>query len=403
VSLPVPSPSESLQGPRLPDRLFLASTHREVLAALTRGLGGPTWLISVTGEAGTGKTTIVRAGLEANGVAAAWVSGRGLGEDVLDALRRAAFSGPSSARAEGSLRVIVVDDAHELPLEFLEELSGTRDRGRGADGGDGAPTLILIGRPELWPRLRGPNLSDQNGRAELRTVLFPMSYPEAERYVDHVLRRAGTSTGKIMSPKALHEILLRSRGNPRRINAELERLLVARLRTTHRDRDAQPSPRQSGRAERLAWRPSTWERVREAFSRAVDAAAGALHARPDAEPVRDEGSRRGAKRSRWRRRLTKAKRSRLTLATGVVIAVLAALVAILPASKDPHSGETMLSQASLRLRDTGAALARVAHGQRGGVVAGRAVNTCEGGWPCVATPRPSRAVEIEPRGAGSSW
>lgn len=111
----------------------------------------------------------------------------------------------------GRRPVLIVDDAHFLELAHLQTLQlmlNVHQRGLGA-------SLLLVGRPELLPRLRRlPGLAD---RVSVRTTLQPLSVEECGQYVRHRLNAAGTEA-PILDAQAIRSLWQRSRGVPRKLN-----------------------------------------------------------------------------------------------------------------------------------------------------------------------------------------
>ncbi len=223
----------------------MAGSQCEVAAAMSRGLARPRAVIAVTGEAGLGKTTLVDAvvaGLAGSAGPVRQV--RGATGDVLAAFTELCAAGSAeqprvppdlAGRAEAGMSgigpapvaapgILVVDDAHVVPatiLRRLAELSNPSSPGRSP------PYLVFVAQPEFWSILNSPQLSMLRDRIDVRAVLFPMVYAEAEQYVEHLFRLAGSSARSVLSEDALHTLILRARGNFRQINAELDRVLAS--------------------------------------------------------------------------------------------------------------------------------------------------------------------------------
>ena len=214
--------------PVTPKRLFLSGTHREAIAALNRGLAEGHGFLAITGEAGLGKTALLNAVLAGRtGTASLASPVHELHGDPRQRLR-SLIGTPDAPAAWGgacppSGSILVIDDAHKLDLTLLQELS-TDVRLNTLN--TLLSRIVFAGRPEFWSALNDPSLSDLRDRILVRTVLFPMPYAEAEAYVEHLFRLADSSTRAVLPGGALHALLQRARGNPRRINAELEAKLA---------------------------------------------------------------------------------------------------------------------------------------------------------------------------------
>ena len=225
-----------------PRFLFMSPAHREALALLRYGLSGRPGITLLTGEAGTGKTTLIRAAMQRDGVAASsiarlsnpaltrvefyeYLAARfGFSEEAahskprfLIELERAISSDPSVPFA------LVVDEAQILPHELLEEirlLTNTETR-------DGRTlTIALVGQPELAERLNSPALRQLKQRISMRCELRALTLPETAAYISRRLTKAGASRLDLFSAGALPEIHRRSRGIPRIISVICDNALV---------------------------------------------------------------------------------------------------------------------------------------------------------------------------------
>ena len=208
-----PSPAEL---PASFDKLYMGASQREVAGALVRGLARPGATISVTGEAGLGKTTLVDAAVAARAGDAGLVRRvDGAAREIVPALQELCRT------AAGTGGLLIIDGAHDLSPDALRCLSrlllddSLRQR----------PQVVLVARPHLWAKLNTPAFATLRDRIDVRAVLFPMGYAEAEGYVGHLFRLAGSSARTVLTDEALHALLLRGQGNLRQINAELTQLL----------------------------------------------------------------------------------------------------------------------------------------------------------------------------------
>ena len=217
-----------------PAFLYLSQEHREALAAVQYGLIDGRGFITLVGEVGTGKTTLLYSILSRRNteLTAAYVSYsaqsfegllggalRDLGvtpvpttkRDLLQALnqflRRQADQGRNTA--------LVIDEAQNLSDETFEELrllsnfeSYTRK----------LLQIVLVGQPELSERLHQPKLRQLRERISVRATVNPLSRDEMAGYVAHRLRVAGGDVEQIFSPVALRSIVRRTKGIPRRAN-----------------------------------------------------------------------------------------------------------------------------------------------------------------------------------------
>jgi len=225
-----------------PRYLFLSEGHREALAHLVYGLQGGGF-VQLTGEVGTGKTTVCRALLDqlppevdvamiftprltavellssvCDELRVPYPAGTTSLKVLVDALSRALLD----AHARGRRTVVIIDEAQNLSMEVLEELrlltniETTRDK---------LLQVILIGQPELVNLMERPALRQLAQRITARYHLRPLSYTETRAYVRHRLQVAGQREMIFTSP-ALNVIHRRSGGVPRVINNVCDRALL---------------------------------------------------------------------------------------------------------------------------------------------------------------------------------
>jgi len=225
-----------------PDYLFLGSQHKLARAYLEYGIKERMGFVVLTGEVGTGKTTLIKSLLREK------EAGLRLGvlyqtsleaEDLLDLLLkefqiRGHFGSSRAARlgafnqfllssyARGEHVVLVVDEAQNLGSKALEELRLLSNLQT-----DKEPLLqvILVGQPGLRERLRHPALRQLAQRVAIHYHLRPLDQDETKEYIRFRLARAGGSG--IFTPSALDKLYEYTQGVPRRINVWCDLALVA--------------------------------------------------------------------------------------------------------------------------------------------------------------------------------
>jgi len=227
-----------------PRYLYLSERHAEALAHLLYGINESGGFIQLTGEVGTGKTTVVRTLLsrvphhadvavilnprvtpaefllticEELGLPIE-AADRDSVKQMVDALNRRLLS----AHAEGRRIIVIVDEAQNLSAETLEQVRLLTNLE--------TPTqkllqIILIGQPELRDLLDRNDLRQLAQRITGRYHLKPLSREETQGYVRHRLRVAG-ATEEIFTPGALREMHRLSSGIPRVINVSCDRALL---------------------------------------------------------------------------------------------------------------------------------------------------------------------------------
>jgi general secretion pathway protein A len=229
-----------------PRFLFLSPAHREALAHLRYGLSGRPGLTVVVGEAGTGKTTLVKAVLEARSVRGPVVHlsnptltrpeffdylASGFGFDEAASVSKSRFlrtlESTLSARAEGdALPALIVDEAQSLTHDLLEEIRLLTNI-EGSAGGSLA--VALVGQPELATRLNHPELRQLKQRVALRCELTPLSLRQTAAYITARVRVAGGNAFSLFTREAVVAIYEHANGIPRSISVICDNALVGGL------------------------------------------------------------------------------------------------------------------------------------------------------------------------------
>jgi general secretion pathway protein A len=230
-----------------PRLLFLSDQHREALAHLLYGVQGVGGFVLLTGEIGTGKTTVCRSFLEQVpphvnlayifnpkltvvelletvchefGIEVALPAYRvATVKDYLDPLNAFLLQ----AHASGRNNVLIIDEAQNLAPEVLEQLRlltnlETSERK--------LLQIILIGQPELRDMLARPELEQLAQRVIARYHLQALAEGESAQYVRHRLEVCGLQRPMPFDRAALHRVHAASGGVPRRINLLCDRALL---------------------------------------------------------------------------------------------------------------------------------------------------------------------------------
>ena len=227
-----------------PHFYFASRGHGHVLSHMKYGVYQGEGFIVVTGEIGSGKTTLVRTllgGIDKRDIVAAQVVSTQLDTRDLLHVICTAFGlqahGPSKADALGTLEVfftalaaggrralLVVDEAQNLGLREAEELRMLSNFQLGARA---LLQSFLVGQPELRRMIRSKSLEQLRQRVIASCHLAPLSQEETRQYVEHRLRLVGWRNHPLISDDAFDEIHAHSGGLPRRINLLCTRIMVA--------------------------------------------------------------------------------------------------------------------------------------------------------------------------------
>jgi general secretion pathway protein A len=232
-----------------PRYLFMSERHREALAHLLYGLGGGGGFVLLSGEIGTGKTTVCRCFLEqipANCNVAYIFNPKLTAEELLrsicdefhialppDAATAKDFIDPLNSfllrgHAAGQNNVLIIDEAQNLSADVLEQLRlltnlETSERK--------LLQIVLIGQPELRRMLARPELEQLAQRVIARFHLDALSELETSHYIAHRLAVAGLTGASPFNKQALARIHKLARGIPRRINLLCGRALLGAYST----------------------------------------------------------------------------------------------------------------------------------------------------------------------------
>lgn len=227
-----------------PKYLFLPPRHREALSVLEYGLSSAKAITVLAGEAGTGKTTLLRAAIQSErcrGVDTVHVSNPALARPEFVELLACRFgltarAGESKAalltelehvlrarRDRGEIVALVIDEAQSLSVELLEEI---RLLANIETPTEKLLPLVLAGQPELRERLNEPSLRQLKQRVTLRCEIGPFTLDETAAYIAARLSTAGGDSRRLFSREAIALIHECSRGIPRLINVVCDNALL---------------------------------------------------------------------------------------------------------------------------------------------------------------------------------
>lgn len=228
-----------------PRYLFMSQRHRDALAHLLYGVSGGSGFILLTGEVGTGKTTVNRCLLEQlpettdlaiilnPALSAAELLATACdelridypqGTESLKALTDALHRYLLDNHAKRRKTVLMIDEAQHLDFNVLEQIRLLTNL---ETNDEKLLQIILIGQPELTEKLSRPELRQLNQRITARYNLQPLNLQETTAYIKHRLEiaglRGGTSLFEAAAVKLIHRL---TRGIPRLINVLCDRALL---------------------------------------------------------------------------------------------------------------------------------------------------------------------------------
>jgi general secretion pathway protein A len=226
-----------------PRFLFLTKETEEALSGLMYGVQNRKGFITLTGEVGTGKTTLINRLLEwlhERRVRTAFLFNSRMNTNQLFDFILAEFGIPcdSSTKSQqlmrlnqwlleryrdGETTVLIVDEAQNLSYPVLEELRLLTNLETSTDK---LLQIVLSGQPELEEKLKLPQLRQLRQRIMLRCKTTPLTKEQTHDYIAERLRIAGASGALIFSAKTIETIHLYSLGIPRVVNLLCEHSLI---------------------------------------------------------------------------------------------------------------------------------------------------------------------------------
>lgn len=226
-----------------PRYLFWTRPIQEALAGLTYGIQNRKGIILLTGEVGTGKTTLLNrllGWLRGQRVATAYIFNSRLGVNDLFDLMMAEFEIPCESREKsqvvlrlnqwlleryraGETAVLIVDEAQNLSLEVLEEIRLLTNLETSTEK---LLQIVLTGQPELEEKLKAPQVRQLRQRITLRCRTAPLTLEETFGYIAERLRIAGANCEPIFSKEAIETVHTYACGIPRVVNLLCEHAMI---------------------------------------------------------------------------------------------------------------------------------------------------------------------------------
>ncbi len=227
-----------------PRYLFLTRHTEEALACLTYGIQSRKGFVLLTGEVGTGKTTLINKLMEwlrLQQVATAFIFNSRMDMPQLLDYMMSDFGIPCESPSKsqilqrlynwlldryraGETAVLVVDEAQNLSDEVLEEIRMMTNLETFTEK---LLQIVLVGQPELELRLKRPQLRQLRQRLSLRAKTHPFNLEETRAYIEQRLRVAGSNGDEIFGADASAAIFHYALGVPRIVNLLCEHCLVS--------------------------------------------------------------------------------------------------------------------------------------------------------------------------------
>jgi general secretion pathway protein A len=226
-----------------PRYLFLTRSIQEALASLTYGIQNRKGFILLTGEVGTGKTTLLNrllGWLRGQRVATAYIFNSRLSVNDLFDMMLAEFEIPCESREKsqivlrlnqwlleryriGETAVLIVDEAQNLSPEVLEEIRLLTNLETSTEK---LLQIVLTGQPELEEKLKAPHVRQLRQRITLRCRTTALTLEETFGYIAERLRIAGANCDPIFSKEAIEMVHAYSCGIPRVVNLLCEHSMI---------------------------------------------------------------------------------------------------------------------------------------------------------------------------------
>lgn len=227
-----------------PDSKFFypSSKHEEALNCILLAISQRSGFVVITGEIGSGKTTVCRALINrldpTTKIALILNTHLGKKELLTTILEDLGIEYKSTSKTHllSALNkylvkqttndtnvVLIIDEAQNLTPLVLEEV---RMLSNFETEKEKLIQIVLIGQPELRKRLMLPRLEQFRQRIVLQYHIEPLNYRETEEYIKHRLRKAGNETAEIFAQDAIEEIYKYSNGIPRLINLACHNALI---------------------------------------------------------------------------------------------------------------------------------------------------------------------------------
>ncbi len=227
-----------------PAFLFLSPSHKEALGSIIYGIEMRKGFVSISGEVGTGKTTIIRACLERmnrDKMKLAYIFNPNISfKELLEDVFQELGIRPKHTDVHGMVKqlhkfliveyragrnvILIVDEAQNMPVETLENL---RILSNLETTTNKLLQIVLVGQPELEQKLHSNALRQLRQRIAVRTAMRCLSHRESLEYIFYRLSLVSPEGNEVFSKRALKQLILESGGVPRVINILCDNALIA--------------------------------------------------------------------------------------------------------------------------------------------------------------------------------
>jgi general secretion pathway protein A len=226
-----------------PEFLFLSPSHREALASIIYGVEQRKGFITITGEVGVGKTSILRYYLEqvnTENLKTVYiinpnVSFGGLMKTIFQKMGFDIKAEDPSEMVnqihlilidrykQGRNMALIIDEAQNMPIETLENL---RMLSNLETSKEKLLQIVLVGQPEFEDMLNRNELRQLKQRVAIKTTILPLTKKECAEYIQHRLTKASLNGTNQFTPSAVKKIIAESKGIPRLINVLCDNALI---------------------------------------------------------------------------------------------------------------------------------------------------------------------------------
>jgi general secretion pathway protein A len=224
-----------------PKFLYLTSSHRKALDAMMKDIKSRQGFISITGEVGTGKTTLIHTLLTSldDKVKKAFIFHTAITfEEFLGSILRELHLEVTGKDKKTLLHqlveyllhigndemvAVIIDEAQHLAIETLQELGKLSDLGSLVSW---RFQIVFVGQPEFENILNSPSLKTLNQRIRIRSKITTLTAEESRDYIEHRLKLVGSSTSDTFTPEAISVIIEHAKGIPRVINIVCDNALL---------------------------------------------------------------------------------------------------------------------------------------------------------------------------------